>query len=608
MRVRFSFVVFVVCAARAATAPQLFVDRYCVACHNQKLRTAGLTMEELPAPGANAAADGSAETWEKILRKVRTGAMPPPSLPRPPDDLRRDFVSAVGDALDRDAALHPNPGRPAIHRLNRAEYANAVRDLVAITIDPSSLLPQDDSGYGFDNIADVLSVSPALLDRYLSAARRISERALRTPESRRKILICEPSARPGEGNCAKAILASLARQAYRRPVTNVDLKPLLTFYAARRRKSSFDAGIQAALRALLVSPDFLLRVENDPAETASGAIQRVSDLELASRLSFFLWSSIPDDELLEVAEHGRLGDSAVLEHQVRRMLQDPRSGALVKNFAGQWLDLRNLALVRPHSREFDHSLREAFQRETDLFIEDIIHEDRSVIDLLGANFTFLNERLARHYGIPGVQGDEFRKVELADGRRGGLLGQGGILTLTSFPTRTSVVMRGKWILENLLGEPPPPPPPDVPSLPQPDKSEKPVSLRRQMEQHRAQPMCAACHARMDPLGFALENYDAIGKWRDQEAGEPVDASARLPDGTEFTGPAGLKQALLDRREQFVETFTARLLTYALGRGLESYDQPSVRAIDRDAARQQFCFSSIVLGIVKSAPFQMRSSL
>jgi hypothetical protein len=333
-------------------------------------------------------------------------------------------------------------------------------------------------------------------------------------------------------------------------------------------------------------------------------------LELASRLSFFLWSSIPDDELLDCAESGRLSAPSVLEHQVRRMLEDPRSDALVQNFAGQWLLLRNLAQVQPDSRyfpEFDPVLRDAFRRETELFVADIIHEDRSVLDFLTARFTFLNERLARHYGIAGVEGDQFRRVDLRDDRRGGLLGQGSILTLTSYPTRTSVVLRGKWILENLLGDPPPPPPPDVPSLPQPEKGQRPVSLRQRMENHRAQSACAVCHGRMDPLGFALENYDAVGRWRAEEAGAPVDAAAHLPDGTAFEGAAGLKNVLLDRREEFIATFTAKLMTYALGRGLEWYDQPSVRAIDRDAARDQFRFSSIVLGIVNSTPFQMRTT-
>lgn len=606
MRLRSWALVLWVSAAQARTAPQLFLDHYCVACHNQQLRTAGLAFEDLAAPDGREISG----VWERILHQVRTNGMPPAGLPRPSGEIRREFTGSVESALDREAALHPNPGRPLVHRLNRTEYGNAVRDLLAVKVNVNSLLPPDDSGYGFDNIADLLSVSPAYLERYLSAARRVSEAALRSADSRRQLFACVPATPGGEESCSKTIIARVARRAYRRPVAKMDLKPLLAFYAAGRRRGRFDDGIEAALRAVLVSPEFLLRMEHDPATGASGAVHRVADWELASRLSFFLWSSIPDDELLECAEHGELSDSAVLERQVRRMLEDPRSDALVRNFAGQWLLLRNLASVQPDTRlfpEFDSALRGALQRETELFVADIIHEDRSVLDLLTANFTFLNERLARHYGIAGVQGDEFRRVELRDDRRGGLLGQGSILTLTSFPNRTSVVLRGKWILENILGDPPPPPPPDVPSLPQLATDRKPVSLRQQMEHHRAQPACAVCHARMDPLGFALENYDAVGKWRANDAGAPVDAAARLPDGAAFVGPAGLKSALLDRRQDFIATFTAKLMTYALGRGLEWYDQPSVRAIDRDAANDQFRFSSIVLGIVKSSPFQMRTT-
>jgi len=593
-----------VCTISGRAASDPFLDQYCAACHNTKLKTGGVAFEGLPAAGAGQNAD----LWEKILRKVRTNEMPPAGAPVPAPQIRHEFVIQTEDALDQEAASNPNPGSPAVHRLNRSEYANAVRDLLGVQVDITSLLPPDDSGYGFDNIGDVLSLSPALLDRYISAARQVSELALSREASRRKVLVCDPTTKASESPCARSILTALARRAYRRPVTNADLKPLLGFFAAGRRKSDFVTGIQAALRALLVSPEFLLRVEHDPATSPSGTVHRISDLELASRLSFFLWGSISDEELLDQAEHGTLSDPAVLEHQVRRMLEDPRSEALVRNFAGQWLTLRNLTGAVRSSRlfpEFDKRLRDDFQCETELFVADIMREDRSVVDLLSANFTFLNERLARYYGISGVRGDEFRYVDLTDNRRGGLLGQGSILTVTSFPTRTSVVLRGKWILENLLGEPPPPPPPDVPSLPQPDDGRKPVSLREQMEAHRAQRACAACHAKMDALGFALENYDAVGKWRSTEAGEPIDASAQLPDGTSFVGPEGLKKALLDRRDEFIGAFTAKLMTFALGRGLEWYDQPALRKIGRAAERDRFRFSSIVLGIINSTPFQMR---
>ncbi len=604
MWLRACTIVFCVFGVEAAAAAHPFLDRYCTACHNQKLRTAGLAFEDLALPGSDEAGD----VWERILRKVRSNAMPPPGVPRPPEEVRQDFVRNVEDTLDRQAESHPDPGRTIVHRLNRAEYGNAVRDLLGLHPDTEALLPPDDAGYGFDNIGELLSISPALLERYLAAARQISELALKGPESRRHWMLCQPSRKAEERRCARAILRALARRAYRRPVANSDLKPLLGFFDQGGRKGGFENGIKAAFEALLVSPEFLLRAEHDPAGSPSGSVHRVSGLELASRLSFFLWSSIPDDELLDAAERGALSEPAALDHQVRRMLADSRSDALVANFAGQWLSLRNLPRVERNPRRFpgfDQLLREDFERETELFVADILREDRSVLDLLAANFTFLNERLARHYGIAGVQGDEFRRVELADPRRGGLLGQASILTVTSYPTRTSVVVRGKWILENLLGEPPPPPPPDVPSLPRPEKDQKPVSLRRQMEQHRAQPACAACHAAMDPLGFALENYDPVGKWRDEEAGAPLDTAARLPDGTQFSGPAGLKRVLLDRRDQFIATFTAKLMIYALGRGLDWHDQPLVRAIDREAAEDGFRFSSIVLGIVKSAPFQMR---
>ncbi|HLK48129.1 MAG TPA: DUF1592 domain-containing protein [Bryobacteraceae bacterium] len=595
-------------AALPQDAPRTFVNRYCLVCHNHTLRTAGLAFEELPVIEAASGTTDAGATWEHILRKVRTSEMPPPVVPKPDNQSRNAFVAAVQDALDESAALHPDPGRSVVHRLNRVEYGNAVRDLLGLQVDIDSLLPPDDSGYGFDNIGDVLSVSPAFLERCLAAARHISKLALEDAVARRKLLTCEPAPTSANLSCAKAILGSLARHAYRRPIADSDLKPLLVFYASGRRHGGFAAGIEAALRAVLVSPEFLFHIETDP--PGSPSVHRVSDLELASRLSFFLWSSIPDDELLNLAAQCRLSDPGELEHQVRRMLADSRSDALVKNFATQWLALSNLRFAGPNPRlfpEFDDGLRQLFRRETELFIEDIFREDRSVTDLWAANFSFLNERLARHYGIDGVQGDEFRRVDFADNRRGGLLGQGSILTVTSYATRTSVVLRGKWILENILGAPPPPPPPDIPSLPQPEKDQEMLAVRRQMERHRSQAACASCHAVMDPLGFALDNYDAVGKWRTEEAGSLIDASARLPDGTEFEGPAGLKAALWDRRQEFVATFTTKLLTFALGRGLEWYDQPTIRAIDRKAARDEFRFSSIVLGIVGSTPFQMRRS-
>jgi hypothetical protein len=452
--------------------------------------------------------------------------------------------------------------------------------------------------------------------------------------SRRKIFVCRPGsvdgrpARSGqESACARTILTRLARRAFRRPVTSADIQPLYAFYERGRadgepgrsnaesgqpRRSNaesgdFESGIQAAVEAMLVSPEFLFRIEQDPQPAGAGKAYRISDVDLASRLSFFLWSSIPDDELLDLAERGGLSDPAALQRQVRRMLDDPRADALVSNFAGQWLHLRNVDTVKPDPvvLPFDEALRQAFRTETTLFVSSIFREDRSLLDLLSADYTFVNQRLAEHYGIPRVYGSQFRRVTLTDANRQGLLGQGSVLTVTSYPNRTSVVQRGKWILENLLGTPPPPPPPDVPELKAAPHG-KVLSMREQMQVHRANAVCAACHARMDPIGFALENYDAVGRWRSEDAGTPIDASGKLPDGTGFQGPAGLSQLLLTRyRDDFVRTATEKLLTYALGRGVEYYDFPAVRSIDREAARDNYRISSLILAIVKSTPFQMR---
>jgi len=739
-----------------AAPPADFLAQNCILCHSQKLKTASVVLEGIDLSNAGP----NAPVLEKALRKVRTGEMPPAGLPRPPADAILAFSKTLEGALDHAAATNPNPGRPAIHRLNRAEYSNAIRDLLALDIKPGVLLPIDDSGYGFDNIADVLSVSPMLLERYMSVARKVARLAvgdpaikpvteefpfrrtggrgriervsddlpfdsaggmalpyyfpvdgeyaikvkmggdnapthevrlpvkagLRTvgvtflrdstkPEiaapagrrggappappaprapaeldirldgaelrrfripsfndglpgldkliiagpysttsrgdtpSREKIFVCHPAIAKDEAPCAKTILANLAHHAFRRPVTDADLEPLLAFYNAGRQEGDFDHAIEKSLRALLVSPDFIFRAEHDPRGATPGTVCRISDVELASRLSFFLWSSIPDDELLGLAEKGKLKDPAVLEAQVHRMLDDPRSGALVSNFAGQWLSLRNLAVVKPDPDvfpEFDENLRQDFRQETELFFANVLREDHSMLELLDANYTFLNDRLAEHYGIPNVYGSQFRKVMVAGDHRGGLLGQGSILTVTSYPDRTSVVQRGKWILEALLGMPPPPPPPDVPDLKPQGKDGRKLTMREQMEQHRTNAVCASCHTRMDPLGFALENYDGDGKWRDQDAGSLINASGRLPDGSQFAGPEELKKTLVtSRRDEFVNTVTEKLLMYALGRGLEYYDKPSVRSIAREAAQHDYRMSALVIGIVKSTPFQMR---
>ena len=738
--------------------PQNFTEQYCLACHDDSSQVAGISFESVDwnNPGK------SAEILEKALRKVGAGEMPPPGLPRPTAAGAAAFTGWLADSLDQYAAAHPNPGRPAIHRLNRAEYSNAIRDLLALDTKPGDLLPVDDSGYGFDNIGDVLSVSPALLERYLSVARRISRAAvgdltlkpadeeflnpnkratervsddlpfgsargmslqyyfpldaeyiirvrmtgengmvheirmpiragLRTigaafakqsfkPEvvpgrrgpfgggaggtaapgrgapaplprgqldlrldgarlktfdvaggpgpqvdriivsgpynitgrgdtpSRERIFVCRPSNAAEEAACAHTVLARLARRAFRRTVTEADVKPLLEFYRSGRAEGDFDLGIEKALTAMLVSPNFLFRVERDAKDSAPGSVYRIGDFALASRLSFFLWSSIPDDQLLDLAERGKLKDPAVLQQQVRRMLDDPKSQALVDNFAGQWLYLRKLQISRPDPDvfpEFDDSLRQAFRTETSLFFQNVMREDGSVLELLDANYTFLNQRLAEHYGIPNVYGPQFRKVTLTDPNRGGLLGQGSILTVTSYPNRTSVVQRGKWILENLLGTPPPPPPP-VPELVAHGKDGRQLTMREQMELHRANPVCASCHSRMDPLGFALENYDGVGKWRDKDAGNAIDVSGKLPDGTTFVGPAGLKKILTTKdRDEFISTATEKLLLYALGRGLEYYDEPAVRAISRDAAKDDYRMSALITAIVKSSPFEMR---
>ena len=736
------------------------VGTYCLTCHNDRLKTAGLSLQNV----GMADIPEHAPVWEKVARKLRSGEMPPPSVQARPDGpTAKAFATYLEASLDQAAIAHPEPGRAPVHRLNREEYSNAVRDLLGVDVRPGAWLPVDDSGYGFDNVAAVLSTSPALLDRYLSAAYKVSRLAVgdltmkpveeiydakrdpvkgsrnerlndelpfdsrggivvafyfpvdadyvfkvrflgvqadeetetdpyqvriavkaglhtvgvtsprenlkperdappggaagaavgrgsdteipspvdlrlngtrlkrfdvmaRTPEvsklviggpyeptghgdtpSRRKIFGCRPARPAQEPACARTILKALAHRAFRRPVTNADLQPLYGFYEKARATGDFENGIQAAIEAMLVSPEFLFRIEQDPRGALPGTPHRITDVELASRLSFFLWSTMPDDELLDLAERGGLSEPSALERQVRRMLDDPRADALVSNFAGQWLQLRTIATLRPDPviLPFDEALRQAFLTETTLFVSSIFREDRSLLDLLDGDYTFLNQRLAEHYGIPRVYGSQFRRVTLTDPNRRGLLGQGSVLTVTSYPNRTSVVQRGKWILENLLGTPPPPPPPDVPELKAAPHG-KPLSLREQMQEHRSNPTCAACHARMDPIGFALENYDAVGQWRTKDAGAPIDASGRLPDGTEFTGPDGLRQLLMTKyRDDFVRTATEKLLTYALGRGIEYYDGPTIRSIDRDAARDNYRMSSLILAVVKSAPFQMR---
>ena len=791
----------------APEAPQrALIDRYCVSCHNERLNTGGLALDTLDIADVGAAAD----RWEAVVEKLRGGMMPPAGRPRPEPAEYDGFRRALEAALDRAAERSPEPGRVPTHRLNRAEYTNAIRDLLALEIDGGALLPADIVGHGFDNLAGTLAVSPSLMDRYLSAARKISRLAVGDPTigpgftsraytipinmtqnermsedlpfgsragiairhhfpldgdydirirlkrsvyeyivnleeahdlevrldgervasftvggeapgkpapltfsgtfmaaggagyptqdwddyytgadagmelrvaagagtrvvgvyfigksweeegvlqpplreygatvteltdtsplpegpgiesvsidgpyepggpgmtaSRERIFVCRPAgvdvAEAEAKDCARQIFATLTRRAYRRPVTERDVTPLMPFYETGYADGGFDEGIRAGLERLLIDPEFLFRIERDPDDAAPGGIYRLGGLDLASRLSFFLWSSIPDDELLDAAVGGDLHDPQGLERQVRRMLADRRATALVDNFASQWLTIRSVEGLAPDPNlfpGFDENLRDAFRQETALFIESQLREDRSVVELLTADYTYLNERLARHYGIPGVRGSRFRRVELVDPRRGGLLGHGSILAVTSYGNRTSPVLRAKWVLENILGTPPPPPPADVPGLPESGEDGDPQTVRERLAQHRRNPVCASCHAPMDPLGFALENFDAVGEWRTHDAGYPVDASGVLADGTSFDGPAELRATLAGRGEQFVETFTERLLTYALGRGIESYDRPVVRGIASAAAADDYRWSSIIMGIVKSTPFQMRRS-
>ena len=765
----------------AATEPAL-LERYCVTCHNDNLRTAGFSLESLDL--GNISAD--AEAWEKVVLKLRAGMMPPAGRPRPDRETYDRLASFLETDLDRAAAASPDPGRSdALRRLNATEYGNAIRDLLALEVDVTDLLPADDSSAGFDNVG-LGGLDPGRMERYLSAAQKVSRLAMGAPvrspvadtfivpsdlnqevhveglpfgtrggsavrynfpvdaeyeiraelgkswnsnrigglrkphdvvftldgeplkvlavepvsrrdpsalsadqysqpdrpadadlfvripvtagphvvgaafvsqgsgvierrrqpflkvhitvggdqrtqpgvysvtvtgpfdatgpgdtPSRQRILTCRPATAGEERACAEEILSTLARRAYRRPATAADLDTLLEFYEEGRAAGDFDAGIEMALRRLLVSPEFLFRIERDPEGAAPNAAYRISDPELASRLSFFLWSSIPDDELIAAAAAATLRDPGVLERQVRRMLADPRAEALVTNFAAQWLYLRNLPAVSPDFivfPDFDETLRRALREETELFFDSIIREDRSVLDLLTADYTFLNERLAKHYGVPNVYGSHFRRIDLPPGSpRGGLLGQGSILAVTSYATRTSPVVRGKWILENLLGTPPPPPPANVPPLSD-EGSDAVLSMRERMVEHRRNPVCASCHAIMDPIGLSLENFDAIGRYRNRTAGfEPLDVEGSFPDGTTFDGAGGLRETLLDRSDQFVRTLASKLLTYSLGRAVEHHDMPAVREIERDAAGDGYRFSSLILGIVKSAPFQMRQT-
>ena len=754
----------------SASSTRESIDRYCVTCHNERLETAGLTLDLIDVADVTE----GAEVWEKVVRKLRTGTMPPPDMPQPSVAARGAMVSWLETSLDAVAAAHPDPGRTeTLRRLNRTEYQNSIRDLLHLDIDAASLLPPDESGYGFDNVT-VGGLPPALLDRYISAAGKISRLAVGIPQtsvqsdvirvppdltqeehvaglpigtrggvsfsytfaqdgeydiqirlarnrvgdigglrdtevqplellldreivetflvvrpnspghalvdkffkvrvpvtagphdvgvtfpkqssalletarqplqshfneirhprltpaiyqvsitgpyapqgvddtpSRSRIFVCRPTEPSEEEACATEILSTLMRRAYRRPVSDADVQGPMAFFREARSEGDFDAGIGMALSAVLMNPEFLFRVELDPDGVESGDTYRISDIELASRLSFFLWSSLPDDELLDAAVRGELNRPDELDRQTRRMLADPRSYNLATNFSGQWLQLRNLEVFSPNGRlypDFDDNLRQAFREETERFVDYVLRDERSVLDLLGADYTFLNERLAKHYGIPGIYGSRFRRVTLADdSKRGGLLRQGSILAVTSYATRTSPVIRGKWVLGNIYGAPPPPPLPNVPALDETSVSAT-LPMRERLAAHRTNPVCASCHRTIDPVGFALENFDAVGRWRAQDGDNgPVDVSGGLPGVGEFDGVAGLEAGLLSRPELFAGTVTEKLLTFALGRGVEYYDAPAVRKIVREAEPDGYRYSSLILGIVKSVPFQMRTS-
>jgi cytochrome c551/c552 len=771
-----SFLRVIVCLAVATAgfaqtleSQQALVNKYCAGCHNDKLKSGGFSWSKVdPAHPEQNAAEA-----EKAIRMLRVGMMPPPGLPRPDAAALKGFAASMAERVDQEAAAHPNPGSPALHRLNRTEYRNAIREMLGLDVDVAALLPADDMSHGFDNMADVLTISPALMEGYIRAAGKISRAAVGdarvTPTtatfqvvknvnqmrqvegapygtrggistiynfpadgeyvfkllffhdidgpfwgknqgkgqqidisvngervalltldpnmmptdtrqtapvkvkagpqrvsaaflqkfdgpvedfpspvenvlidtthadlpgytslphlrelnvigptkvtgisdtpSRRAILACRPASAADEIPCAKKVIAKIARLAYRRPASESDLEDLLSFYQkGRNQGGDFDAGIQTVVQTILSDPEFVFRFERTPANAAPGTNYRISDLELASRLSFFLWSGPPDDALITIAAQNRLHDPAALEQQVRRMLHDPKAESLSKVFAYQWLHLQNLNDVQPDAflfPNFEKNLAASMSRETELFFDSIVREDRGILELINANYTFVDEILAKHYGIPNVLGARFRRVALTDENRFGLLGQAGILTLTSVSNRTSPVQRGKYVMQVLLGTPPPPPPPNIPLFKEADENSKPQSVRERMELHRKMEPCHSCHQLMDPIGLALENFDGIGQWRALDSGIPIDATSKMFDGSALNGPASLRQAILNHSGVFINTFTENLLAYGLGRVIDYREMPVVRSIEADAAREGNRFSSVVLAIVKSTPFQMR---
>jgi hypothetical protein len=579
------------------------ISRYCSRCHGPTKPRGGVTLTTFT---DEASVLKKRSVWEQVGDNLRSGDMPPPGRPRP-TAKELDTLNAWLDAVifRTDCTGRQDPGNVTIHRLNRAEYNNTIRDLVGINFQPANDFPQDDIGYGFDNIGDVLSLPPLLMEKYVAAAEQIVEKAFASPEARKRIFIVTTQ----NEESAKQILKTFADRAYRRPVREDELRRLLRFVEmAEKNRDGFETGIGLALQAVLVSPHFLFRVEFDRRPDNPKSIHPINSYELASRLSYFLWSSMPDDELFELARKKTLSEPDVLEKQVRRILKDPRSRALVDNFAGQWLQLRNLKDFKPEPDlfpAFDDKLRSAMLQETELFFENAVREDRSILDFIDADYTFVNERLAKHYGLPGVKGEQFRRVSLTGTPRGGILTQAAVLSVSSNPTRTSPVKRGKWILENILGTPPPPPPAGVEELKEDKESVLSGTLRQRMEQHRANPNCATCHQRMDPLGFGFENFDAIGAWRSREGKHAIDPSGTLPGGETFKGPTELRAILKKRPDAFARCLAEKLLTYALGRGVERYDRCALDNIVQGAAKDHYKFSRLVIGVVQSDPFLKR---
>lgn len=572
------------------------IQKYCLRCHSLEKKRGGIVLDQ---EKTDADILNKRSLWERVGDNLRTGEMPPPGSAKPNAAEMEQIERWLSGVVFKDACTGPrDPGRVTLRRLNRAEYNNTIRDLVGVDFQPAKDFPADDVGYGFDNIGDVLSLPPLLMEKYLEAADQIIEKAWARPSLRQKLLPTPPK----EKGAAAKNLRHFASRAWRRPATDDEVNRLLNLMrAARDAGDPPDVGMRLALKAILASPSFLFRVEADPKETGP-----ISQWELASRLSYFLWSSMPDEELFQLAQQGKLRDPAVLEAQVKRLLQDPKSVALADNFALQWLNVRGLSSFSPDPRRFpgvNRGLLEDMIEETRRFFLHVKESDSSILDFLGGEYTFINENLARHYGLKGVSGKEFRKVSLEGTPRAGVLTHASVLSVTSNPTRTSPVKRGKWILENILGTPPPPAPPDVPELEQ--QGELRGSLRQQMEQHRKDPSCASCHARMDPLGFGYENFDAVGRWRTRDGRHPIDASGELPDGSKFNGPRELKSILLARKELFAKCFTEKLLTYALGRGTERSDRCFIEEIAKKAAASDYRFSVVVLEIVRSDPFQKR---